>query len=71
MRESRREKFIRLANFRTTSALDKLRLIGNLANKSNYDYADDDIKKIFNAIEEQLKIVKNKFFLKPKKGFKL
>lgn len=71
MTETRRQKFVRLATFRTNAAMDKLRLIGNLSNKSNYEYIDEDIKKIFGAIEEQVRIVKNKFFLKPKKGFKL
>lgn len=71
MSETRREKFIRLATFRTNMVMDKLRLIGNLSNKSNYEYTEEDIKKIFSAIEEQVRIVKNKFLLKPKKGFKL
>jgi len=69
--ENRREKFIRLATLRTSVTLDKLRLIGNLSNKSNYDYSEEDIKKIFSALEEQLRIIKHKFYLKPKKGFRL
>ena len=69
--ENRREKFIRLATLRTSATLDKLRLIGNLSNKSNYDYSEEDIKKIFSALEEQLRIIKHKFYLKPKKDFRL
>ena len=44
MRESKREKFIRLAENRTNKALDMIRLIGNLSNKAVYDYSEDDVK---------------------------
>ncbi|MBI4225586.1 hypothetical protein HY612_00570 [Candidatus Roizmanbacteria bacterium] len=71
MNETRQEKFKRLASQRTNATLDKLRLIGNLSNKSNYDYSDADIKKIFNAIDTQLKGVKSKFLSKNRQEFKL
>ncbi len=71
MSETRQERFKRLAIQRTNAALDKLRLIGNLANKSNYDYSDEDIKKIFNAIDTQLKNIKSKFICKNRQEFSL
>jgi len=47
-------------------------LLGNCANKNNYEYTDDDIKNIFNAIESSLKMSKMKFIEKQEKGkFKL
>ena len=59
--ETKREKFVRLAEARTNKIIDMLRLLGNCANKSNYDYSDADVQKIFIAIEKELKSTKMKF----------
>ncbi len=61
MRETKRERFIRIAEARTNKILDMLKLLGNCSNKSNYDYSEDDIKKIFSAIEKETKNAKAKF----------
>lgn len=61
MSENRREKFNRLATYRTNAILEKIRLLGNLSNKSNYEYKEEDLRKIFSAIDSQLKVVKAKF----------
>ncbi len=57
----KREKFIELAERRVNKALKQLELIGNLANKSNYEYEKTDYKKMFRAIDEELKSMKHKF----------
>ena len=57
----KRERFVRIAEQRTNLILETLRLLGNCANRSNYDYSDEDIRKIFGAIEKELKNTKNKF----------
>lgn len=61
MAESKRERFVRLAEARTNKILDMLKLLENCSNKSNYEYTDDDIKKIFGAIERELKNTRAKF----------
>ena len=61
MMEKRREKFIELAEKRVTRSLKDLRLIGNLANKSNYSYTDDDVKKIMQAIEHEVRNLRRRF----------
>ena len=71
MSESRQEKFKRLATYRTNEVLKKLRILGNLSNKSNYDYSGEEISKIFSAIDTQLKTIKAKFSGITKKEFKL
>ena len=38
-----------------------IQLLGNCSNRAAYDYTKDDIKKIFGAIESELKIAKAKF----------
>lgn len=71
MNESKRERFRRLATARTNSVLDKLRLLGNLSSNINYEYVDEEVNKIFNTIESQLRIAKAQFAGKRKKEFKL
>ena len=60
-KETKREKFVRLAEARTNKILDMLKLLGNCSSKSNYEYSDDDVKKIFAAIERETKDAKAKF----------
>ena len=45
MRASDRTTFIRLANKRVPNAVKAISLVGNLANRSNYDYTDVDAQK--------------------------
>ena len=61
MAESKRDRFVRIVENRTNKILDMLRLLANCANKSNYDYDDDDIKQIFAAIDKEVKSTKNAF----------
>ena len=59
--ETREERFQRLAEQRVNSILDKLRLLGQLSNKSNYDYTDTQVDIIFKAIQKELNATKTKF----------
>jgi hypothetical protein len=68
--QEKQTRFKRLASRRTNEVLDKLRILGNCADRRSYAYTDEEIDKIFRAIDEQAKIVKAKF-KKPKKGFRL
>lgn len=56
-----REKFVELAQKRVTRAIKDLRLIGNLSNKSNYSYTEDDVKKIINALDNEIKSLRRRF----------
>jgi bifunctional pyridoxal-dependent enzyme with beta-cystathionase and maltose regulon repressor activities len=59
--ESKQERFKRIATGRANRVLDDLRLLGNCSNTSAYAYSEQQVKKIFNTIEEELKIVKMLF----------
>ena len=59
--ESKREKFVRLAEARTNKILDMLELLGNCSNQSAYDYTQQDVDRIFSAIESEVREVKKKF----------
>jgi len=61
MEESRRKRFRRLANLRVNRILRDLRLLGNLSNKSHYDYSEEEVRKIFKAIDAQLRDSKARF----------
>jgi len=69
--QDKRQRFERLATKRTNAVLEKLRLLGNLSSKVNYEYSEEDINKIFPAIESRLRIIKTKFLAETKKEFKL
>lgn len=70
--ESKKERFKRIVENRTNKIISMIDLLGNCSNKNNYEYTDEDVKNIFNAIESSLKISKMKFNEKQKKGkFKL
>ncbi len=69
--ETRKEKFKRLATYRTNNILHTLRLLGNLSNKSNYDYDEEDIKKIFSTIDLELRKAKTKYLTNRNTNFKL
>lgn len=59
--ETKRDKFVRIVENRTNKIIDMLRLLGNCANKANYDYTDADVQKIFNTLERELKTAKLKY----------
>ena len=59
--ETKSEAFRRLATRRTNTVIDKLRVLGHCANPWQYEYSEQDVKKIFKAIDDELKAVKAKF----------
>ena len=59
--ESKRDKFVRLAENRTNKILDMLQLLGNLSNPGTYEYTQTDVDKIFNAIENATKEAKKRY----------
>ncbi len=67
----KRERFKRLAVYRTNEALKRLRVLGNCANRSAYEYIEEEINKIFSEIERKTKDIKAKFHFPKKEEFKL
>ena len=57
----RREKFVELAEKRVSKSLKDLKLIGNLSNRSNYSYTDQDVTKIYRALKGALDEMKGRF----------
>ncbi|MDX2277644.1 MAG: hypothetical protein NW206_19510 [Hyphomonadaceae bacterium] len=67
MRQEDRKKFVELANKRVSKALKSIQLIGNLSNRSNYDYSDEDVAKIMRALSDEIAACRKKFELATKK----
>ena len=67
----KRERFKRLATHRTNEALKRLKVLGNCANRSAYEYTEEEINKIFSVIEKKVKETKAKFHFPKHKEFKL
>jgi hypothetical protein len=68
----KRERFKKLAVYRTNEVLKRLKILGNCANRSAYDYTEEEINKIFSEIERKVREIKAKFnFPNKNKEFKL
>lgn len=61
MARDKRSKFVELAEARVNRAIKDIRLIGNLANRGAYSYEDEDVKKIFRALQKELDAAKARF----------
>ena len=61
IQETKRDKFVRLAEARTNKIIDMIQLLGNCSNLGAYDYTQQDVDKIFTAIENELREAKKKF----------
>ena len=60
-REIDRKKFVELAEKRVSKALKDIKLIGNLSNRSNYSYTDQDVAKIHRALKKAMDEMKARF----------
>jgi hypothetical protein len=67
----KRERFKRLAEYRTNEVLKRLKVLGNCANRSAYEYAEEEINKIFSEVEKTVRETKAKFHFPKSKKFKL
>ncbi|MBP5444818.1 MAG: hypothetical protein J6Y28_01475 [Acholeplasmatales bacterium] len=51
MEETKREKFVRLAESRMNNALKQIELLSNLSNTRAYEYSKEDVDKIIKALK--------------------
>lgn len=69
--QEKKERFKRLAEYRTNEILKKIRILGNCANRSAYDFTEEEVNKIFSEIEKKTKETKSKFHFLKDDNFKL
>lgn len=65
--ETKNERFKRLAKQRGERILRDLQLLANLSNKNNYEYSEEEVRKLFLPIEEDLRRAKLRFGSKSKR----
>lgn len=61
MPETRSNRFRRLATARGDRLIREISLLGNLANRKNYDYTPDEVEQLFRPIERELQEVRALF----------
>jgi hypothetical protein len=64
----RRAKFVRIAEKRVGNAIRAIRLIGNLSNRSAYQFEDSDVKKIASALSREVEGMQRRFTDTPAKN---
>lgn len=71
--EEKRNNFKRIAELRTNKIISGIVSLGNLSNRSYYEYTPEQIEIVFSAIQHELDIQKEKFEIKEKqkKKFRL
>ena len=57
----RRERFETVAARRVQKIIDFLDSLSNCSNTANYEYSEDDVKKMFKVIREQLNTTESAF----------
>ena len=58
--ESKRGKFVKLAESRTVSAIKAIRIIGKLGNRNAYEYDEADVGKIVKALNDEIEALKSR-----------
>ena len=59
--KDKREAFKRIAARRMTEAIKKIQLIGNLSNRSSYDFEAKHVEKMIGTLEKEIEVLKVKF----------
>lgn len=60
-KQKKRERFLKVVPKRVDSILKRIQVLANCASKGTYDYTPEQVEKIFDAIEKQLKIARERF----------
>lgn len=59
--ESKRDKFKRIASKRVERILNDLQLLANCSNTYNYEYEEQEVKRIFKTLNASLRACKSSF----------
>ena len=69
--ESKKERFIRVAEKRVQNVLDSIRRLSQCANLRMYEWEDEQLIKIWNAIDKELRNCKESYKTNRQTHFKL
>ena len=62
--ESKNERFRRLAESRGNRLIREIMLLGNLSNRKNYSYSEEEVERLFAPIQRELDEVRALFDIK-------
>lgn len=60
-KRDKRQRFVDIATRRVNGVIKEIRLIGNLSNRSAYEYTEEDVRKITKALQRELDAMKTRF----------
>ncbi|OED44892.1 hypothetical protein ACH42_06370 [Endozoicomonas sp. (ex Bugula neritina AB1)] len=60
-KKTKQEKFIELAEGRVPKAIKQLTMVGNLSDKSKFEYTDKQVKQIYEVLHTALDQMKVRF----------
>ncbi len=60
-KRNKRQKFVDIATRRVNGVIKEIRLIGNLSNRSAYEYTEEDVRKITKALQRELDVMRARF----------
>ena len=69
--EDKSQRFVRVAEKRVQNVLDSIRRLSQCSNRRMYEWENEQLKKIWNAIDEELKNCKESYKTDRAKKFKL
>lgn len=64
--DEKQVKFRELAEKRVNNTIKGIQLIGNLSNTRAYSYTEEEVKKIFKTLKEEISLAEVKFKSKGK-----
>lgn len=64
--ETKEARFIRLSKQRMVGAITRLRSVAKLANRSTYEYTDEQVAKMLEALNREVQAVEEAFRRAPK-----
>ncbi len=59
--ETKNAAFLRLSDARKDTILDGIRKLGNLSNRAAYEYSEDEVEQVFDALHDALETSHQKF----------
>ncbi len=59
--KTKQEKFVALAEVRVPKVLKQIATVGNLSDRSKFDYTDKQVKQIYDALKDSLDQMKARF----------
>lgn len=57
----KRDRFVRIVESRVNKIISSLENLGKCSNKRNYEYSENDVRKIFREIERKVKETRLQF----------